>query len=275
MNFNEIADNLTQIDGIWVSSNKEQVSYPEDGNDNCMAVEDTSFWFQHRNSCILEVVKQTPPSGPIFDIGGGNGFVANGLSRAGFSTFLVEPGQTGILNAKNRGVPHLIQSTLKDAGFHPSSLSNVGLFDVIEHIQCDTDFLNKVHHYLSPGGLIYITVPAYNFLWSHEDTNAGHHRRYTLGSLAKKLERAGFSTEFGSYFFSILPLFIFPMRTLPHLFRFHNKAKRESKSQNEHSNKKGPLGIILNAIWKWEISKMSRKSSILFGGSCVIVARKC
>jgi hypothetical protein len=49
---------------------------------------------------------------------------------------------------------------------------------------------------LKPGGMLCLTVPAYNFLWSHEDVDAGHFRRYTLGALEKKLCEVGLETVF-------------------------------------------------------------------------------
>lgn len=62
-------------DGIWYSEDTREVSYTTDGHAACFAIEDDSFWFRHRNDCILSVVERFPPEGegPIFDIGGGNG----------------------------------------------------------------------------------------------------------------------------------------------------------------------------------------------------------
>ena len=67
--------------------------YPLEG-ENLHQIEESSFWFKHRNACIEAAVKCHPPrsGGPIFDVGGGNGFVTLGLIRAGFETVLVEPG---------------------------------------------------------------------------------------------------------------------------------------------------------------------------------------
>jgi hypothetical protein len=58
--------------GIWTALGNEKVSYPEEGNDACFEVEDQSFWFRHRNACIVEMVRNFPPEGrgPIFDVGG-------------------------------------------------------------------------------------------------------------------------------------------------------------------------------------------------------------
>jgi hypothetical protein len=42
-----------------------------------------SFWFLHRNRCIVSLVRRFAPDGRFLDIGGGNGYVARGLVAAG------------------------------------------------------------------------------------------------------------------------------------------------------------------------------------------------
>ena len=129
----------------------------------------------------------------FFDIGGGNGYVSKGLEDQGVSTVLVEPGIQGCLNAKAKGLSTVVCSTLENAGFQNNTLPAAGLFDVVEHIENDVAFLSSVNQYLVSGGKLYITVPAYNALWSAEDTDAGHYRRYTLDSMGKTLKAAGLS----------------------------------------------------------------------------------
>jgi 2-polyprenyl-3-methyl-5-hydroxy-6-metoxy-1,4-benzoquinol methylase len=193
----KIADNLVPgEDGIWESRNRSSISYPEAGNAACCAVEDGSFWFKHRNRCIVEVMRIRPPAGALFDIGGGNGFVASALIEAGMETVLVEPGKTGVVNAKTRGVSNIIQSTLQDAGFREGTIPAAGLFDVLEHIEDDVSFLKTLSGLLIQGGRLYLTVPAHQVLWSVVDEHAGHYRRYTVKSLSKVLSHAGFDVEF-------------------------------------------------------------------------------
>ena len=43
-------------DGIYYAAESEAISYPEEGNEACFEVEDQSFWFRHRNACIVETV---------------------------------------------------------------------------------------------------------------------------------------------------------------------------------------------------------------------------
>jgi hypothetical protein len=79
-------------------------------------VEDSSFWFAHRNSCILEAIKLFPPRGEFFDVGGGNGYVERAIQESGIDVVLVEPGLAGVRNALHRGVRQVVRATLDDAG---------------------------------------------------------------------------------------------------------------------------------------------------------------
>lgn len=146
MDFSEIATNLRlREDGVWTSCSTESVSYPEDGNESCLQLEDQSFWFRHRNNIISSAVRHFAPNTKLFDIGGGNGCVSARLESERIQTVLVEPGSTGIKNAKRRDLTTLIQSTLWDAGFKPGTIPTAGAFDVLEHIADDKKFVRLVH----------------------------------------------------------------------------------------------------------------------------------
>src|ERR1051325_285053 len=187
-----IANNLFLKEGIWFSKNQSSISYPEEGNDNYFLIEERSFWFKHRNACIEELVHKWSPNSSFFDIGGGNGFVSLALQRKGIDTILLEPGIRGIINGKKRGIHQLVCSTIQDAGFREESIPAAGLFDVIEHMENDVDLLKKIATHLVPNGKLYITVPAYTWLWSEEDVFAGHYRRYTCSSIKRALQKAGY-----------------------------------------------------------------------------------
>jgi hypothetical protein len=48
-------------------------------------------------------------------------------------------------------------------------------------------------------GRILLFVPAFMFLWGVQDDVSNHRRRYTLPSLLKAVEAAGFAVEWASY----------------------------------------------------------------------------
>ncbi len=274
MEIKDFADNIYLEDGIWFSKNNRGISYPKDGNMNCFEIEKDSFWFNHRNNCISEAVKIYSPDKTFFDIGGGNGYVAKALEENNIQTILIEPGLEGALNAKKRGLKNIICSTFEDAGVKPNSCQSIGLFDVVEHIEDDLKFLQSIHQILSNNGHVYITVPAFKFLWSNEDTDAGHFRRYTVNQLCSTLRNSGFEIVYASYIFSILPIPIFLFRTIPSFLGFNRKSNDLQKHKQEHSKNKGFISAVLDKIWNKELKAIKQKKAIAFGGSCFVIARK-
>jgi hypothetical protein len=274
LNLSEYATNIFEKDGIYLCKNNSTVSYPEEGNQNCFLIEDNSFWFRHRNICISEAIKKYSKDKVFFDIGGGNGFVSMGLNKSGIETVVVEPGIQGCVNAKSRGLENVMCATLQDAAFNKESIESAGLFDVVEHIEDDVEFLKTLSVYLKKGAKLYITVPSFNWLWSNEDKFAGHYRRYTLKSIKKVLEKAGYEIEYSTYIFSILPLPVMLFRCLPYWFGLAKKSEDLSKNEKEHKERKGILSGLLNRIWNWEINKIKKSKRIFFGGSCFVVAKK-
>jgi len=263
-------------DGIWYAAEPEAVSYPSEGNDQCFEIEDRSFWFQHRNACIVELVKKFPPrgNGPIYDVGGGNGFVAKGLIDAGWDVVLVEPGPAGARNAKKRGVRHVVCATTQAAGFGEGGMSAIGAFDVVEHIDDDNAFLRHLWGLLEPGGMLYLTVPAYQWLWSQHDVVAGHFRRYTLGDLREKLDLAGFSWCFGSYFFRVLPLSVFLLRSLPFRLGLRSAVVGADKAERAHGTREGLMVQVIRGLLASEKSFIARRRPMKVGGSCLVASRK-
>ena len=193
------------------------IDYPDEANAFCFAVEDHSFWFAHRNRIIVEAVRRFPPTGPIADIGAGNGFVSLALVRAGFPTIVIEPGPAGARNAQSRGLAPVVCATLGDAALEPGSLTAGGLFDVLEHIDDERRFLTELRRVLEPGARLYLTVPAFRWLWSAEDDLVGHHRRYSIAALRGLLEPCGFEVDYATCFFAPLPAPLLLLRTMPSL----------------------------------------------------------
>jgi 2-polyprenyl-3-methyl-5-hydroxy-6-metoxy-1,4-benzoquinol methylase len=248
--------------------------YPEDGNEKCLQLEQDSFWFNHRNNIIANSVQKHNPNETFFDIGGGNGVVAKRLQDDGIKTILVEPGKIGAVNANKRGIKNVLCTTLEDAEFEHNSIGVVGLFDVVEHIEDDYSFLKNINKYMKDDGYIYITVPAFNFLWSNEDDDAGHFRRYSTTELNELLIKSGFSIIQSTYIFSILPLPVFLFRSIPSKLGLNKNSDELQKHQKEHKQQKGILNNIMQKIWKWELSRVNRNKKIPVGGSCFVIGKK-
>ena len=269
-----LAAGLTRdSDGVWRAHAASAVDYPDEANAFCFAVEDGSFWFQHRNAVIIDIVRRFPPPGFIADIGAGNGYVSRGLAEAGFETLVLEPGPNGIQNARSRGLSPLVCATLQDAAFRRESLPAAAMFDVLEHIEDDIGVLRLLYEAITPGGRIYLTVPSFQILWSGEDDIAGHHRRYTIATLNERLRAAGFTPEFGTYFFAPLTLPIFLLRSIPSRLGFR-KATDVTRISNELQPSEGTAVKVLKAVLERERKLLQRGWRIPTGSSCLAVAAK-
>lgn len=257
--------------GLWTAAVREDVSYPDAGNGACFRVEDTSFWFRHRNACILAVMRRLGPNGLFADVGGGNGFVAKALIDAGFAVALVEPGSVGARNAWERGVRPVICATLDQAGFPAGSLGGIGIFDVLEHIDDDVAFLEQLRYHLRPDGRLYITVPAFNALWSSEDEAAGHYRRYRQSTLRAALDRAGFAVEYLSGIFAWLPIPVLLFRSIPS--RLGLRDATAGRADDEHGIPANWFGKVLEELLVREHKRIARGDVLPIGGSLIAVAR--
>ena len=196
---------LTEVEpGFFVGPEAEGLHYDSARSLHWREAEDGSGWHRHRAAVVVDAVRARPPSGTLFDLGGGNGFVSRALVAEGIPAVLVEPVDEAVRTAYARGLRPVVCSTLEAAGFPSASLPAVGMFDVLEHIEDDGGLLHLLHDLLAPGGRLYLTVPKHPGLWSAHDEESGHQRRYTTSALRSVVEGAGFTVERQTSFFSAL-----------------------------------------------------------------------
>ena len=267
-------DKLFKKDGIWYSKENQNVSYPKEGNTVCFELEAKSYWFHHRNKVILHFFKKYSTGSFLLDIGGGNGLTSAYLQDQGVDVILLEPGVHGVKNAQQRGLNQIVCSTLDCSGIKLDVLPAVGFFDVLEHIKDDDEFLKKVKQAVMPGGIIYLTVPAFNMLWSEEDIDAGHFRRYTLGSIERQLSSIGFNVVYSNYFFFLLPIPIFLMRTLPTLLKINKQKSTHQRAGDDHGVNGGLGASFLAYLLKIEFWLIKRGFNSKLGSSCFIIAKR-
>ena len=274
MRIQDIAPDLTQdTHGIWRTPLSSDISYPDDGNQRCFELEEASFWFNHRNRCITALVKKYPPKGFILDVGGGNGYQSHRLITEGFDVALLEPGPSGALNARTkRQIPTVICATLQDANLRPGSIPAIGLFDVLEHIPDDEDFVDRIYTLLKPGGLFYCAVPVYQWLWSYADDMVHHCRRYSEERLYALLGKR-FQKVYFSYYFKDLTLPVFFLRTLPHKVGL-SRDRGLISNANEHGARSSVFSKLMTNLLEYEAHLIQEGTEQLMGPSVLFAARK-
>jgi SAM-dependent methyltransferase len=279
---NNIFRNQILRDGIYFSQNCTDVCYPKGANELFNSIEDGSFWYTHRNNSILKLIQNFFVKGEIFDIGGGNGYVSKALQENGYEVVLIEPDIKGVVNAKKRGVRNVVCASFDDLEWTEQKMNNAALFDVIEHVKNDHDFIRQLGMHVADDGLLFVTVPSHNILFSIEDEHDGHFRRYSLAQIKEVLVNNGFEILYGTYIFTYLYFPILFFRVLPSVLKLgryksievYDKAQCEEKYSSEHQLKNPIIKFLIDLVHKFELNQISQMKSIRFGATCLIVAKK-
>jgi SAM-dependent methyltransferase len=271
------ADKFRGRDGLYIdaAAGEAETVFARDAHADLFRVEDGSFWFRHRNRVIRACIDRCPPeNGAIIEVGGGNGCVTAYLEKYGYKMAMFEPGLTGAVNAKKRGVGHVFRAYFNRETVRENSVPAIGLFDVLEHIEDDRAFLLEIRSLLRDGGLIYLTVPAFQALWSQAD-EAGHFRRYRRKPLLALLQSCGCAVRYASYFFWFLPLPVFLLRSLPYRL---GKRGAASPRQNRLNKKEfimpGWTDKMIDLLLAPELQRIENGKTMPGGGSIFITAQK-
>lgn len=243
------------------------------------AAEGRHFWFRARRRMIETLVRQLVPTLPtpvrVIEIGCGNGFVTDALVSifGKDAVTAVEPAGEGLRIARQRLSCRVLEGDITSTvGTGPYSL--VAMFDVLEHIEDERGALAIARELLAPGGVLLLTVPAHESLWSYWDEVAGHFRRYEREGLTRTLEEAGFEVEYASGFFRLLYPMMRVSRAVANL-----RGRRESAEERQQ-RAVGELRVVpvANAILTWtlgrEAARVGKRRSHKHGTSMVAVARR-
>ena len=170
-------------------------------------LEANNFWFRSRNRLLIWALRRhVPHMHRYLEIGCGTGYVLAGVAQAFPETAITgsEVFSVGLPFAAARlGKAELLQMDARHIPYL-EEFDVIGAFDVLEHIEEDEAVLCQMLQALKPGGAIVITVPQHPWLWSRQDEYAQHVRRYRVGELREKVQRAGFQVKYATSFVTFL-----------------------------------------------------------------------
>lgn len=146
--------------------------------------------------------------------------------------------------------------------------SAVFSLDVVEHVEDDLAALRAMGKLLHKDGLLFVTVPAYQWMWSYHDEINHHVRRYDRSQIIRVVEEAELQVVYSSYFNTILaPLAILARGVEKALGRF-----RPPRSSVGLTMPPAWVNRIMEAIFGIE-QWVAGRWSLPFGLSIVVVAR--
>lgn len=168
-------------------------------------VEDRHWWYLGRWAVVEALLAKAEllPRPRILDAGCGTGGNLRKFGRLGIASG-VEPSAEAVGFCHERGLERVQQAGLEALPFENGSFDLVAATDVVEHVAAEEQALRELHRVTVPGGVMLLTVPAYMWLWSAEDVNLHHHRRYTKPRLVQAVRKAGWGPIFATYFNTLL-----------------------------------------------------------------------
>jgi len=140
-------------------------------------------------------------------------------------------------------------------------------FDVLEHIEDEDSFLKELRRVLQPGGRIFLSVPAYRFLWSDHDVSLHHFRRYERQGLVDVLTRNGFEIVRVTYAMATIFPLVAGFRLLSKLRPRKGDAKTSYVETPDLPNR--ILTRLLSSEGAW-----LKRADLPFGTSLFALARR-
>ncbi len=239
--------------------------------------EDTYWWFvarRHLITSLLDGFYARSGQLAILDIGCGTGAMLDELAPFGSVTG-ADYAPEALAFCRERGQGNgrhydLARADVRRLPFADCSFDIVTAMDIIEHIDDDKAAAGEIRRVLKPGGRLFVTVPAFQSLWSEHDEALHHYRRYTAAHLKDVFQRVGLLVPKLSY--TVTSLF------LP-IWAYRQIAKRLPKKQGG-SEKKADLvefsprvNRFLRALSELE-TNIVKHASLPFGVTVVCVAQK-
>jgi len=166
------------------------------------------WWWRARERIILELLRTRQPVNGwdrILDVGCGDGLFFDELLHFGELEGVEATASLVSENGPHRSRIH-IGSFDRSLGLAPG-FSLVLMLDVLEHLTDPRSALHYARELLVPGGILLVTVPAFNLLWTNHDVINQHYTRYSRKSF-RILAGLDMCIEVERYFFH----WLFPVK---------------------------------------------------------------
>jgi SAM-dependent methyltransferase len=229
-------------------------------------VEDAHWWFVARKAIVLSLLDRYLPEKSqrfVLDAGCGTGGLLKDLERYG-KLVASDFSEEAVRFCKLRGY-EIIQCSVLEPPFRENSFDLIIGLDLLEHLDEDVAALQELYRVGKPGGILCVTVPAFQFLWSHHDELNHHKRRYTKHALQERLQSAHFQVLKCSYFNN----FLFPFILVGRIF---GKGAGEEPG-SEWSIPSRAVNGGLSRVFAAELPLL-RWLDLPFGASILAIAQK-
>ena len=232
--------------------------------------------------CLDKIIESQHLVGPFLDVGCGSGDVSEFLHSQGWQGRAIDISEQTAREAEKRLAPSAIRVACASIFSESGTYATVLALDVLEHIENDEAFLQKIATLLPENGKLLLAVPSHPREWRWDDDFYGHVRRYSPAAIKGLLERTGFRLVLCWDF--TFPFFWFMRRLYAFLFHPRKDAGGSASAKTQQSarrnawpgaNEFGPL-FRNTLLWRpvfWLQYHLFRKCTGL-GHEMIILATK-
>ena len=233
------------------------------------------FWFVGRRAIFFDMIRRhvaNRPDAVVFDLGCGVGGMLGPMSEFG-EVVGMDIDRGSLRFCRDRGLRRVFDGRGHRLPLATGSVGLLGAFDVLEHIKEESETLRECYRLLEPGGWMFLSGPAYQFLYTHQDKMVNHERRYTVRELRRKFREAGFEVVRASY----INLFLFPLIFAVLMLKKMQEKLRPPTNDQTRFNTDIDMPSWLNRLFAWLFSSerfLLRFMSFPLGHSLIVLARK-
>lgn len=166
--------------------------------------------------------------------------------------------------ARERTGGEIVQGSIAALPFADATFDAVVSCDVVCQVADPARAGREFHRVLRPGGMVVLTMPAHQWMFSYHDRAVGNQRRYSRREVSALLEGAGFRVARDTYW-NTLP---FPLVVL------RRKIFPPAAPTSDVGLFPAPVEAACNALMAIEHAWLRSGWRLPFGNSVLTVARK-
>jgi SAM-dependent methyltransferase len=232
------------------------------------SIEQPDYWWYRARSELLRTVLGPYVGTPerLLDVGSADGPSVGWLSA---------PQKVSLdLDARGLRPPAGVCGSVLALPVADAAFEVVGAFDVLEHCEPEAGALAELHRVLEPGGRLLMSVPAYQWAWSHHDVANGPVRRYTRPRAVAAVRDAGFDVVRATYGFAgVFPAFA-AERGVRAVHARLARSRGEGPADIVDVPRVGPrLERVLLGLCRWD-DRVLGSRDLPFGSSVFLAAVK-